>query len=118
MGYAHFRIEHNRGHHTGGWRRRRIRQAHASGETIYSFAARELPGAFRRGWANEGRAPGTRRGLPVWSWRNEILVGFALTLAVAAALVLLFGWKVAPFILAHHFMAGTLTQATGVDTTD
>lgn len=114
VGYAHFRIEHNRGHHT--WVATPEDPASARfGETIYSFAARELPGAFRRGWANEAERL-TRRGLPVWSWRNEILVGFALTLAVAAALVLLFGWKVAPFILAHHFMGWyALTQANYVE---
>mgnify|MGYP001161959108 CR=1 FL=1 len=114
VGYAHFRIEHNRGHHT--WVATPEDPASARfGESIYAFAGRELPGAFRRGWANEAERL-TRKGLPVWSWRNEILVGFALTLAVAAALVAAFGLKVLPFILAHHFMGWyALTQANYVE---
>ncbi|MBA1914390.1 alkane 1-monooxygenase, partial [Escherichia coli] len=73
------------------------------GESIYAFATRELPGAFKRGWRNEAERL-TRRGEPVWSVNNEILQGFALTLVVAAGLIALFGWKVAPFIVAHHFL--------------
>lgn len=114
VGYAHFRIEHNRGHHT--WVATPEDPASARfGESIYAFARRELPGAFRRGWANEAERL-ARKGLPVWSHRNEILVGFALTFVVAAALVAAFGWKVLPFILAHHFMGWyALTQANYVE---
>lgn len=114
VGYAHFRIEHNRGHHT--WAATPEDPASARfGETIYAFARRELPGAFRRGWSNEAERL-QRRGLPVWSHRNEILVGFALTFAVAAALIALFGAKILPFLLAHHFMGYyALTQANYVE---
>lgn len=114
VGYAHFRIEHNRGHHT--WAATPEDPASARfGESIYAFARRELPGAFRRGWSNEGERL-QRRGLPVWSRHNEILVGFALTFAVAATLVALFGWKIVPFLLAHHFMGYyALTQANYVE---
>ena len=57
-----------------------------------------------------------RRGKAVWSSENEILLGFALTFAVAAGLIALFGWKVAPFIVAHHFMGWyALTQANYVE---
>jgi alkane 1-monooxygenase len=114
VGYAHFRIEHNRGHHT--WAATPEDPASARfGESIYAFARRELPGAFRRGWSNEAERL-QRRGLPVWSHRNEILVGFALTFAVAAILVALFGWKIVPFLLAHHFMGYyALTQANYVE---
>ena len=85
------------------------------GESIYSFAARELPGAFERGWRNEAEQL-ARREKSVWSVENEILQGFALTFAVAAGLIALFGWKVAPFILAHHFIGWyALTQANYVE---
>jgi len=114
VGYAHFRIEHNRGHHT--WVATPEDPASARfGESIYSFAARELPGAFERGWRNEAERL-ARRGKSVWSVENEILQGFALTFAVAAGLIALFGWKVAPFILAHHFIGWyALTQANYVE---
>jgi alkane 1-monooxygenase len=114
VGYAHFRVEHNRGHHT-----------HVStpedpassrlGESVYAFALRELPGAFKRGWRNEAERL-AKRGKRSWSPENEILTGFALTLAVAGALIALFGWTVAPFILAHHYFGWYgLTQANYVE---
>lgn len=99
VGYAHFRVEHNRGHHT--WVATPEDPASARfGESIYAFATRELPGAFKRGWRNEAERL-TRRGEPIWSVNNEILQGFALTLVVAAILIALFGWKVAPLSLIH-----------------
>ena len=114
VGYAHFRIEHNRGHHT--WVATPEDPASARfGESIYSFAARELPGAFERGWRNEAERL-TRRGKSVWSVENEILQGFALTLAVAAVLIAAFGWAVAPVIFVHHFIGWYgLTQANYVE---
>jgi len=70
VGYAHFRIEHNRGHHS--WVATPEDPASARfGESIYGFARRELPGAFVRGWRNEAERL-TRRGKSVWSIENEI----------------------------------------------
>jgi alkane 1-monooxygenase len=114
VGYAHFRIEHNRGHHTSVATPEDPASARF-GESIYRFAMRELPGAFIRGWRNEAERLARRRKL-FWSIENEILLGFALTVAVAAALIASFGWKVAPFILAHHFIGWyALTQANYVE---
>ncbi|MDE2577837.1 MAG: alkane 1-monooxygenase [Hyphomicrobiales bacterium] len=114
VGYAHFRIEHNRGHHT--WVATPEDPASARyGESIYAFARRELPGCFLRGWRTEAERL-QRRGLPVWSWRNEILAGYALTLGVAGLLIALFGWIAAPFIVLHHFLGWyALTQANYVE---
>ena len=114
VGYGHFRVEHNRGHHT--WVATPEDPASSRfGESIYRFAGRELPGAFLRGWRNEAERL-TRRGGRVWSVGNEILQGYALTLAVAAVLVAVFGWTVAPFILVHHFIGWyALTQANYVE---
>jgi len=114
VGYAHFRIEHNRGHHT--WVATPEDPASARfGESIYAFALRELPGAFKRGWRNEAERL-SKRGERVWSINNEILQGFTLTLFVAGVLIALFGWQVAPFIVAHHFLGWyALTQANYVE---
>lgn len=114
VGYAHFRVEHNRGHHT--WVATPEDPASARfGESIYAFARRELPGAFERGWRNEAERL-SRKGKSPWTVENEILQGFALTFAVAAVLIALFGWQVAPFILAHHAMGWyALTQANYVE---
>jgi alkane 1-monooxygenase len=71
VGYAHFRIEHNRGHHT--WVATPEDPASARfGESIYRFAMRELPGAFKRSWRNEAERL-ARRGKSFWSFENEIL---------------------------------------------
>lgn len=50
--YGHFCVEHNHGHH----RYVATPEDPASarmGESIYKFALREIPGAFRRGWQAE-----------------------------------------------------------------
>jgi len=114
VGYGHFRIEHNRGHHT--WVATPEDPASARmGESIYRFARRELPGAFLRGWRNEAERL-AKQGEGPWSIENEILQGYALTLAVAAVLIWAFGWIVAPFIVVHHFLGWYgLTQANYVE---
>ena len=113
-GYGHFRIEHNRGHHT--WVSTPEDPASARyGELIYRFAARELPGAFRRGWLQEAERL-QRRGKSAWSFENEILQGYAFTFAVAAGLIAAFGLKLALFLAAHHFIGWySLTQANYVE---
>ena len=114
VGYAHFRVEHNRGHHT--WVATPEDPASSRyGESIYRFAQRELPGAFVRGWRNEAERL-RKRGHRAWSPRNEILQGFALALVVACVLTGALGWQVLPFILAHHFIGWyALTQANYVE---
>jgi len=113
-GYAHFCIEHNRGHHV--WVSTPEDPASSRmGETIYHFATRELPGTFRRGWEQEALRM-SKRGKSVWSFENDILQGYAITLAVAAVLIAVGGWVVLPFIVAHHFFGWYgLTQANYVE---
>ena len=114
VGYAHFAIEHNRGHHV--WVSTAEDPASSRmGQSIYSFAMRELPGAFLRGWEQEELRL-SKRGKAVWSVENEILQGYALTLSVAAVLVAIFGWALLPFIIGHHFLGWYgLTQANYVE---
>jgi alkane 1-monooxygenase len=114
IGYAHFCIEHNRGHHV--WVSTPEDPASARmGESIYAFAGRELPGALRRGWEHE-KLRLTRGGKRVWSFENDVLQGYAITLAIGALCVALFGWKLIPFLLLHHFVGWyMLTQANYVE---
>jgi hypothetical protein len=93
--YGHFCIEHNRGHH----RDVATPEDPASsrmGESIYKFARREIPGAFRRAWEVEDERL-TRKGVSVWSWENEILQSYAITFAVQISLIAAFGWVMIPF---------------------
>jgi len=112
--YGHFCVEHNRGHH----RHVATPEDPASsrlGESIYRFACREIPGAFRRGWAAE-RDRLLQRGKSVWSFENEILQSYALSIALQLTLVAAFGWIMIAFLAIHNFFAWwQLTSANYVE---
>lgn len=112
--YGHFTIDHNLGHH----RHVATPEDPASarmGESIYRFARREMPGAFREAWRIESQRL-QRRGKPAWHPANLILQSYALTGAITAALIWLFGWSMIPFLLVHHAFAWwQLTSANYVE---
>ncbi len=114
VGYGHFTIEHNRGHHVHMATPEDCASSRM-GESVYRFACRELPGALRRGWSLERQrlAKLGRRPLGI---HNEILQTGALTLAIAAGLVAAFGPIMLAFVLLHHLYAWYgLTQANYVE---
>jgi alkane 1-monooxygenase len=112
--YGHFCVEHNRGHH----RFVATPDDPASsrmGESIYRFAAREIPGAFRRGWQAE-RERLLRIGKPVWGPDNEILQSYALSAVLQLTLIAVFGGLMIPFLAIHNFYAWwQLTSANYVE---
>ena len=112
--YGHFTVDHNRGHHT----QVATPEDSASsrmGESIYRFALREIPGCFRRGWRLE-RERLVKAGLPVWSWHNEILQSYFITLVLQLSLLTLFGWLMLPFLAIHNVLAWwQLTSANYVE---
>lgn len=114
IGYGHFCIEHNRGHHV--WVSTPEDPASSRmGESIYQFARRELPGAFFRGWEHE-RLRLEKKGKSVWSIENDVLQGYAITFVIGAAVIALFGWKMLPFLVIHHLVGWYgLTQANYVE---
>ncbi len=96
VGYGHFVIEHNRGHHKDV----ATPDDPASsrfGESIYKFALREIPGGWTRAWRHEV-ARLARRGERTWSLHNEILQPLAMTLILYGALLALFGPVMIPFL--------------------
>ncbi|MDJ0711405.1 MAG: alkane 1-monooxygenase [Woeseiaceae bacterium] len=112
--YGHFTIEHNRGHHM-------LVSTPADdassrmGESIYRFATREIPGAFRRAWEIESERLRSRN-LPIWHYSNPILQSYAISIAVTAILLLWIGWLAIPFLLLHHaFAYWQLTSANYVE---
>jgi len=113
-GYGHFSVEHNRGHH------RDVSTpadpaSSRMGESIYKFAVREIPGAFRRAWQVEKERLALR-GKPLWHRSNPILQSYAITLAITLFLALSFGWLAIPFLLLHNLFAyWQLTSANYVE---
>lgn len=114
VGYGHFCIEHNRGHHVQVATPEDPASARM-GESIYRFVLREVPGALKRGWAHEKKRL-ARAGRRAWSLHNEILQSWALTLVLAGIVISLYGWIMIPFLLIHHWYGWYgLTQANYVE---
>lgn len=112
--YGHFTIEHNRGHHrdvaTPG-----DPASARMGENIYRFAAREIPGAFRRAWRTESERL-RRCGQSAWSAGNQVLQPLLLAVVLQGLLVLWLGWKMIPFLAIHNLLAWwQLTSANYVE---
>jgi alkane 1-monooxygenase len=114
IGYGHFCIEHNRGHHVHVSTPEDPASARM-GESIYAFALRELPGTFRRGVMHE-RDRLARKGEGFWSPENEVLQSYAITAVIAGAAIALYGVKMIPFLMIHHLVGWyALTQANYVE---
>jgi alkane 1-monooxygenase len=112
--YGHFTIEHNRGHHKDVSTFRDPASARM-GESIYKFALREIPGAFKGAWAIEKERLASR-GKPIWDPNNSILQSYALTAAMSLGFLLLFGWLALPFLLIHNLFAyWQLTSANYIE---
>jgi len=106
--YGHFRLEHNRGHHTAVATPEDIASA-KMGESVYRFAIREQWGALRRGIDIE-RDRLAKQGHGFWNWRNELLQSYSITLALWGSVIALWGWMLIPFLLLHTY--GGIWQLT------
>lgn len=106
--YGHFFIEHNRGHHVrvatpGDPASARL------GESFYAFLPRTVIGSLRSAWRLEGvrlRRVGTSR----WTWRNDILNAWAMTIVLFGLLVAVFGLAVLPYLLVQAFFGFCLLE--------
>lgn len=112
--YGHFWIEHNRGHHRDVATPEDPASARM-GESIYRFACREIPGAFRRAWAIEKERLG-RSNRSAWHPDNAILQSLALTAVLQMGLVAVFGPKMILFLGIHNVFAWwQLTSANYIE---
>jgi alkane 1-monooxygenase len=112
--YGHFCIEHNRGHHRDVATPADPASARM-GESIYRFALREIPGAFRRAWRLEADRL-QRRGKSAWHPANQILQPLALSAALQVGLLAAFGPILLPFLLIHNAFAWwQLTSANYIE---
>ncbi|MDH5618000.1 MAG: alkane 1-monooxygenase [Gammaproteobacteria bacterium] len=112
--YGHFTVDHNRGHHMLVSTPEDEASARM-GESIYKFALREIPGAFRRAWTIERERLASRK-KPLWHYSNPILQSYAISLAVAVVLIIAFGWLSLAFLAIHHALAyWQLTSANYIE---
>lgn len=102
-GYGHFKVEHNFGHHSSVATPEDSASSRYN-ESIWEFVFREIPGGVVRGWRHQADLL-RRRGQRVFSFRNEIVQGYAISFAVIAGLVFAFGAKAILFIVLHHISA-------------
>ena len=98
VGYMHFYIEHNRGHHVYVATPEDPATAR-QGENFYSFWFRSVFIGWAHAWKLEKEAR-ERKGLPVWSIANP-MIGYALLqLLFVAALTLAFSWAAGKLVWA------------------
>ncbi len=106
--YGHFFIEHNRGHHV----RVATPEDPASsrlGESFWAFLPRTVAGSLGSSWALERERLG-RGGHSPWTWRNDILGAWAMTVVLFAGLIAVFGVVVLPFLLIQAVMGFSLLE--------
>ena len=115
VGYGHFLIEHNRGHHVDV--ATPVDPASSKmGQSIYAFACWEIPGAMRRAWASEkARVAREQRG--PWTLDNEVLQPLLITMGLYGGLLIAFGWIMVPFLFLQAFWGwfGILTSANYIE---
>jgi alkane 1-monooxygenase len=107
-GYGHFFIEHNRGHHV----RVATPDDPASsrlGESFWAFLPRTLAGSLRSSWELEVERL-RRTGSGPWTYRNDILNAWAMTVGLYAVLIAVFGWVVLPYLLLQSFVGASLLE--------
>ena len=113
-GYGHFYVEHNRGHHRDVATPADPASSRL-GESIWRFALREWPGAWRRAWALESERMASL-GRPPWHLSNDIVQTSLVTLALWLALITWLGIGVLPFLLLASIWANfQLTSANYIE---
>jgi alkane 1-monooxygenase len=107
-GYGHFFIEHNRGHHV----RVATPEDPASsrlGESFWAFLPRTVSGSLTSAWGIEC-ARLDRVGESHWSWHNDLLSAWAMTVGLFAALTIAFGPVVLPYLLLQAVLGFSLLE--------
>lgn len=106
--YAHFYIEHNRGHHRHVATPNDPATARKN-EILYIFWFRSIFGAWSGAWHIEADRL-KKIGKPWWSIHNEMLRLQLVQAAVVFAVVLFFGTQVALYFVIAAFMGGVLLE--------
>jgi alkane 1-monooxygenase len=107
-GYGHFYVEHNRGHHN----RVATPEDPASsrlGESFWAFLPRTVAGSARSAWELEAKRL-TAQGKKVWSWDNDVLSAWAMTVVLFGGLVAVFGVRILPFLAVQAVFGFSLLE--------
>jgi alkane 1-monooxygenase len=107
-GYGHFFIEHNRGHHV----RVATPEDPASsrlGESFWAFWPRTVSGSLRSAWELEGVRL-DRLQSSHWTYRNDILNAWAMSVVLFGALTAVFGLVVLPLLLLQAVLGFSLLE--------
>ncbi|GAA4822598.1 fatty acid desaturase [Actinomycetospora corticicola] len=107
--YGHFYVEHNRGHHV----RVATPEDPASsrlGENFWlSFLPRSVWGSLTSSWHLEKKRF-ARHDRSHWTWRNDILIAWAMTVVLFGVLIAVFGPAVIPWLLVQAFVGFSLLE--------
>ncbi|HDV6320340.1 TPA: alkane 1-monooxygenase [Burkholderia multivorans] len=108
VAYGHFFVEHNRGHH--------VRVATAEdpasaryGESFWAFLPRTVVGSVRSAWRLE-RTRLARLGRSPWTWRNEVLHAWAMTVVVWGIAIAIGGAVAIPFLVIQAVYGASLLE--------
>ncbi|MBA2421560.1 MAG: alkane 1-monooxygenase [Thermoleophilaceae bacterium] len=107
-GYGHFFIEHNRGHHV----RVATPEDPASsrmGESFYAFLPRTVWGSLKSALHLEKVRLG-RMGKPFVSVHNDVLNAWAMTIVLFAALTVIFGVEILPWLAVQAVVGFSLLE--------
>ena len=99
-GLGYFMPQHTMGHHIHVATPEDCASARF-GQSSYAFIFGAFLPEVRGGIRLEAERL-RKRGLPVWSLHNDVIVGYLLTVVLAVVLVALLGWIALPFIVLHH----------------
>ena len=97
VAYGHFYVEHNKGHHKnvatpGDPASSRL------GENFYAFLPRTVIGSVRSAWRIEKERL-ARAGKSPWTWENENLQAWSMTVVLWGTLLAVFGPILLPFLV-------------------
>ncbi|WP_353251799.1 alkane 1-monooxygenase [Salinisphaera sp. PC39] len=109
VAYGHFFVEHNKGHH----RRVATPEDPASarmGESFWRFLPRTVIGSLRSAWEIE-RTRLARKGKGPWTWENENLQAWSMTVVLWGGLMAAFGVELFPFLVIQAALGASLLEA-------
>lgn len=108
VAYGHFYVEHNRGHHRNVATPEDPASARL-GESFWEFLPRTMIGSARSAW-NIEKERLARKGESVWSFDNDNLQAWGMTIVLFAAITAWAGWYALPFLLIQAFYGASLLE--------